>query len=154
MIRNIYITIAVLCLLLNAAAYGNPDGQNISTGTQATLRQAVARLAEIFPDSYPADEVLSALDKYSDDQDAEAFAVLQWRALVELNPLLNRQPLLFVERRPYAYDHHNTHNFSPGAPNEFCSAGLLPGATLKMIDFSRGGRCSDAAASLHFECWA
>jgi hypothetical protein len=139
MIRNIYITIAVLCLLLNAAAYGNPDGQNISTGTQATLRQAVARLAEIFPDSYPADEVLSALDKYSDDQDAEAFAVLQWRALVELNPLLNRQPLLFVERRPYAYDHHNTHNFSPGAPNEFCSAGLLPGATLKMIDFSRGG---------------
>jgi len=64
---------------------------------------------------------------------------LRFEALVNRTPLLNRQPLLFVQRHPYAYDHHNTHNISPGAPNENGHARLRPGSALNMIDFSRSG---------------
>ena len=36
----------------------------------------------------------------------------------QLPPVLDGQPILFVTRKQYAADHHNTHTMFPSAPNE------------------------------------
>jgi hypothetical protein len=85
---------------------------------------------------YPAGRLRAAVEAAAGD--ADAFAALTRQALVTENPLLTRAPLLFVARRQYSKSHHNTHNFSPRDPTEFCEAPLQPGAALKTIDLRSG----------------
>jgi len=129
--------IAILMFALAATA-AEPD-VGVLSKTAQPLRDAVRKLDELFAADYPAAEMMAAIDVVVASGDEKALDVLRFEALVKRNPLLNRQPLLFVQRHPYAYDHHNTHNISPGAPNENCHARLRPGSALKMIDFSRSG---------------
>ncbi len=124
-----------MCAL--AATAAEPDASGLATSAQS-LRNAVCKLDVLFPAAYPAAEMMAAIDGVVASGDEKALDALRFEALVKRNPLLNRQPLLFVQRHPYAYDHHNTHNISPGAPNENCHAKLRPGSALKIIDFSRG----------------
>ena len=60
------------------------------------------------------------------------------REAVLANPLLTRQPILFVVRNQYARDHHNTGTmFHPGEIN----AGSFRGSgAIRTIDFARDGR--------------
>lgn len=127
---------SVMCVL--AATAAEPDAGTLSVSAQP-LRDAVRKLDEIFSTAYQAAEIMAAIDAVVASGDQQALEALRFEALVKRNPLLNRQPLLFVQRHPYAYDHHNTHNFSPGAPNEQCNAKLRPGSALKMIDFAHDG---------------
>ncbi|MFP4056542.1 MAG: hypothetical protein ACLF0G_06715 [Candidatus Brocadiia bacterium] len=110
------------------------------------LRLAIADLAATFGDRYPHAKAflarLEALERRAEDGTAEApqrfskqLERLRFEALVA-NPLVSGQPILYVVRRQYRPDHHNTATlFQTGEINEEKFTG--PGA-LKAIDFSRG----------------
>jgi hypothetical protein len=66
-------------------------------------------------------------------------ARLQREALLA-NPLVSGQPILFVVRRQYRGDHHNTATFFPAAKREYNDGGFTPGGAIKVIDFARGGQ--------------
>ncbi len=55
------------------------------------------------------------------------------------NPLLARQPVLFVTRQQYAPDHHNTATLFQ--TDEINTNSFTPGGKMKIIDFKHGGRC-------------
>ncbi len=113
------------------------------------LVDLVARFGPDYPDgaAYQAqlDEIRSqaaqlqaATDITQTDWDslAEAFEELQRTALIA-NPLVSGQPLLFITRPRYHYDHHNTETIHQrGEINEHLFRG---GAALKTIDFGQGG---------------
>lgn len=116
----------------------------------AAVRAAVNDLMSTFGDEYARGaEFLARLDrierrlKTAEDADIEAllaeFDRLQRRALLA-NPLLIRQPILFVERPQYKADHHNTATmFQTGEINTKSFAG---GGALKTIDIANGERTS------------
>ena len=116
-LKTVPLLIASWMCALAAPASGSGAGALVASAQP--LRDAVLALDALFPDAYPAAEIVAAIDAVVASGDEQALDALRFDALVTRNPLLNRQPLLFVQRQPYAYDHHNTHNFSPGAPNEF-----------------------------------
>ena len=113
------------------------------------LRGAIKHLAASFGDGYPdAEAYLEELDRLelamaeASGEEArqleDQFEALRREALVA-NPLVTRQPIVYVVRRQYQYDHHNTHNFSPDAEHEFNQGEFRPGAALKKLDLSEGG---------------
>ncbi|MCB1126470.1 MAG: hypothetical protein KDM81_08250, partial [Verrucomicrobiae bacterium] len=61
------------------------------------------------------------------------------RGVLLNHPLLRETPLLFVVRRQYAPDHHNTATFFPSARNEYNNGQFTPGGALKAIDLAAGG---------------
>jgi len=63
----------------------------------------------------------------------------QQRAALLANPLVSRQPILFVVRNQYRPDHHNTATFFPAAQHEYNDGAFSPGGALKAIDFAAGG---------------
>jgi len=112
------------------------------------LRQAIEHLVSTYGDRYPRgpafldqlDELEAVLDEGGGADPGgiqAAFEALRREALVA-HPLLDT-PLLFVVRQQYAYDHHNTHNFSPDAENEFNHGPFRPGSALKRLDLRDGG---------------
>jgi len=56
------------------------------------------------------------------------------------NPLIQQQEILFVVRRQYAPDHHNTATFFPKARTEYNNGKFTGGGALKAIDLRAGGR--------------
>ena len=119
-----------------------------SPGDPATLRAAVEDLIATFGTRYPrGPEYLARLAgitrRFSSGQGAEEheaqaeFESLQREALAA-NPLVSGRPILFVVRRQYQPDHHNTATlFQTGEINTAKFAG--PGA-LKAIDLAAGGK--------------
>ena len=113
------------------------------------LRRAIEHLRDRFPREYSQGaDYLQQLDRLearmaaSPGQQMEElqaeFDALRYQALVA-NPLVSGQPILFVVRQQYTYDHHNTHNFSPDAEHEFNQGHFRPGSALKIFDLAAGG---------------
>ena len=105
--------------------------------TREPLRLAIVDLMATFPDQYPrGSEFLErfnicARDPYS----TEIFERLQRDALLA-NPLVSGHPVLFVARRQYKPDHHNTETmFQTGEIN---TASFEGGAALKTLDLKTG----------------
>ena len=136
--------VALLAGLLLSA--GAPAARCESFGDPATLKAAVNHLATQFGARYPgANGYLARLteierqwnsaDPSVAKQAKAAFAALQREALMA-NPLVRKQPILFVVREQYLSDHHNTATlFHTGEPN--CSK-YRPGGALKIFDPQTG----------------
>jgi len=101
------------------------------------LRAAIEHLIDAFGDRYAkGPEYLARLNEVEATGDAAAIEALRRDALIA-NPLVSRQPILFVVRTQYARDHHNTGTmFQNGEINERSFRG---GGAIKTIDFGRGG---------------
>jgi len=81
------------------AASAGPDAK--------ALRAAIADLIKAFGAKYPDGKAfLAELDKPA-NQSGAALAALQRKALLA-NPLVSGQPILYVSRKQYPGDHHNT----------------------------------------------
>ena len=111
-----------------AERYGEsiPDAEELLTETAELVRTADEIRAA------PPDE--SALERAGELR--RAFEALQRRALLS-HPVLREHPILFVTRRQYRVDHHNTATmFQVGEINVGSFEG---GGALKTIHFGRGG---------------
>ena len=101
----------------------------------ASLRAAIQDLMETFPKEYGrGPEFLDKLAAYESqaNTNAEGFLRLQREALVA-NPLVSGRPILYVARRQYKPDHHNTETmFQSGEINtaSFEGGGALRAITL------------------------
>ncbi len=111
------------------------------------LRAAIEDLMTTFGDRYPSGrEYLTKLanierrmnkaDEHDSDKINAEFANLQREALIA-NPFVSNQPILFVVRRQYKEDHHNTATmFKTGEINTRSFRG---GGAMKSIDFAKAG---------------
>ena len=105
----------------------------------AALRDAVADLRASFGAAYPrGGEFMERLAGWEKNPASGDFAALQREALLA-NPLVSGKPILFVVRKQYRGDHHNTATFFPSAQHEYNDGQFTPGGALKVIDFARGG---------------
>ena len=108
-------------------------------GETDSLRQAVTDLMATHGAGYPGGaEFLRRLAVLEQSPNPADFARLQREALVA-NPLVSGQPILFVVRRQYRGDHHNTATFFPSAQREYNDGQYTPGGALKLIDFAQDG---------------
>jgi hypothetical protein len=83
-----------------------------SGGTAADkLRAAIEELEKMYGSRYPSQALLGKLATLEAGDDAEALEAFAREALVVSNPLLAGQPILFVTRKQYRPDHHNTETF-------------------------------------------
>ncbi len=144
-----------LCLLPMAAALAlggqaqrEAAPQQQFEATAKSLRLAIADLAETFGARYPkAKDFLGRVEAVerqlldaSPQELQKALADLQalQREALVANPLVSGQPILFVVRKQYAGDHHNTETmFQTGELPAGKFAG--PGA-IKAIDFAAGSQ--------------
>jgi hypothetical protein len=110
-----------------------PSGNSVQAVDKDALVQAIRDLAGTFPDSYPrAEAYLRRLDAARTEAD---FLSLQREALTA-NPLLRRQPILYVVRAQYAPDHHNTETmFQTG---EICADKFRGPGAVKVIHLDSG----------------
>ncbi len=116
-------------LTVAAAAEDDWDRQTTS------LRAAVDDLAKTYGGGYPAGAgFLSRLDALQRG-DTAALDALRREALLA-NPLLVRQPLLFVVRPQFAPDHHNTETFFQ--TGEINTGSYRSGGALKVLDVGTG----------------
>ncbi|HEY3325283.1 MAG TPA: hypothetical protein VGP72_32825 [Planctomycetota bacterium] len=123
------------------------QGGTLTLAPTAALRAAIEDIAATFGSRYPrAQEFLQRLEKLEKaiaSENAEEaqkakteLSALQREALTT-NPLVGGQPLLFVVRKQYRPDHHNTETmFQTGEIN---TGSFQGGGALKTIDFARGG---------------
>ena len=112
------------------------------------LREAIEYLTKSYGDVYPHGAMfLTQLDQLESElcetdenvlYDYDRFEKLKRQALLS-NPLIRNHPVLFVVRHQYTYDHHNTHNFSPDAENEYNQGHFRPWSALKILDMKDGG---------------
>ncbi|HID75920.1 MAG TPA: hypothetical protein EYP56_07980 [Planctomycetaceae bacterium] len=135
---------AVLVAAFGAAgqpAVAEPEGVG-------PLRAAVEDLLATFPERYvEGREYLERLDRIAGGlAQATGSARDVWREELEelrreallANPLLSRQPILFVVRHQYRRDHHNTATmFQTGEIN---TASFQGGGAIKTIDSGAGSR--------------
>ncbi len=113
----------------------------------SAVRQAIDDLTTTFGERYPQGrafaerwDALAAREAAMGKTPEFDRELAQLRREVLLaNPLLTQTPLLFVVRRQYRPDHHNTATFFPQAANEYNDGAFTPGGALKVIDFARGG---------------
>jgi hypothetical protein len=123
-------SLAALTLLISAAA------TPAATADRVALEFAIRDLAATFGTEYPAAEAYIERLANLPAGDATGLETLRREALLA-NPLLRRQPLLFVVRRQFAPDHHNTETFfQVGEINTHAYRG---GSALKILDVA-GGR--------------
>lgn len=120
---------AALALLLVTAAVSTAAGDRVA------LESAIRDLATTFGPEYPgAGTYLERLSKLPED-DAAGLESLRREALLA-NPLLRRKPLLFVARRQFAPDHHNTETFFQ--VGEINTRSYRGGSALKLLDLAKG----------------
>ena len=134
MSRRIASIAAGLLLLLTVNAHSS------ETGNRSSLRAAIQDLAATFGDRYPhAPAYLARLAALENRLDAAAdeFRALRRESLLA-NPLVSGQPILFVVRRQYARDHHNTATFFPAAQHEYNDGRFQRGGAIKTIDVKTG----------------
>lgn len=112
-----------------------------------SLRAAIEDLSTTFPKRYPnGPQYLARLDRLQKQIEQSAGDQLETleteldelsREALVANPLVSGQPILYVLRRQYRSDHHNTATmFQTGEINTGSFTGT---AALKTIDFARGG---------------
>ncbi len=142
--RRRVVGLALLLLL----AWGNLERATAAPRTQqtASLRAAVEDLIATFGARYADGNgflaELNVLERQlaSDRNRKESLSKLESlrvRAL-RANPLVSGQPLLFVVRKQYRPDHHNTATmFQNGEIN---TGSFQGGGALKTIDFGAGGK--------------
>ncbi|MBN2474935.1 MAG: PD40 domain-containing protein [Pirellulales bacterium] len=118
-----------------------------SQSAEASLRAAVEDLVASFGNRYPKGrEYLARLDRLQEqiarasgrqaDTLRQELCALAREALLA-NPLVSGQPILFVVRRQYRSDHHNTATmFQTGEIN---TGSFTGGGAVKLIDFRRDG---------------
>ena len=113
------------------------------TPTAEPLLAAIRDLAQSFPADYrDAGRYLARLDQIEalaeQGQDVQSeLAALRREALLA-NPLVKGRPILFVVRKQYARDHHNTGTmFHPGEIN---AGSFQGGGAIRAIDFGRNGK--------------
>jgi hypothetical protein len=76
---------------------------------RASAEPLLAAVAELGAQSgYRSDELLARIDAACEAGDPEALGALAREALVRRNPLVTARPILFVTRKQYRPDHHNT----------------------------------------------
>jgi hypothetical protein len=100
-ICGIAVGLCILVQVCNAAEkIAKPEvapRENVGVSTKA----AIEELGRLYP-KYPSAQLLQELET---TQDLDSF---QRKALVTLNPIVNASPILFVTRKQYRSDHHNT----------------------------------------------
>lgn len=112
------------------------------------LRAAVEDLIDTFGGAYPdgpgylarIEDLTSQLGKAAGQEAEKLQAKLETlrREALIANPLVSGRPLLFVVRRQYKSDHHNTATmFQTGEIN---TGSFQGGGALKAIDFGHGGQ--------------
>jgi len=112
-----------------------------------SLREAIVDLSNSFPDKYDKSlltdvdclqkQLMVVKDKKQLQKMAGELEKLKYKSLLA-NPLLREHSLLFVARKQYLKDHHNTATlFQKGEINW---QKFTPGGALKIIDFANGGR--------------
>lgn len=95
------------------------------------LRRAIQKLGARYGDQYPAKRLLSRLESIA-SEDMEAFR----RETLLASAALQRHPILFVVRRQYRSDHHNTATmFQNGEVNTDSFEG---GSAIKTLDAATG----------------
>jgi hypothetical protein len=119
---------AALAVLAAASAPSAADDR-------AALEAAIRDLAATFGDGYPAAETYLGRLAALPENDATGLDSLRREALLA-NPLLRRQPLLFVVRRQFAPDHHNTETFFQ--TGEINTGSYRGGSALKTLDIASG----------------
>ena len=100
------------------------------------LRVAINELAERFGARYPSAVLLERLGAAEAAGDEAQLDAVAREALVARNPLMNAQPILFVTRKQYRPDHHNTETmFQTGEINtdKYDTEGAL-----KVLDAASG----------------
>jgi hypothetical protein len=81
----------------------------VSGGIAANhLSAAIEELGKMYGARYPSKALLTKLEAVEAGGDAAALEAFAHEALVVNNPLLTDQPILFVTRKQYRPDHHNT----------------------------------------------
>lgn len=102
------------------------------------LRDAILDLQSRFGPRYPqADTFLRRLETLEASRDAAGLAALAREALVA-NPLVSGQPILYVARKQYRSDHHNTETFFQ--TGEINTGSYDTHGILKSVDFAQGGK--------------
>ncbi len=139
--KSVVFAVAV-SIVLAMAAIAEPGTADavVSLNTPAALRAAIEDSVAAYGGEYPGGQAfLNRLQNIEFDLNSaktrKAFADLQREALIA-NPLVSGQPVLFVSRKQYEKDHHNTATlFQTGEINTQKFKG--PGA-LKTIDLATG----------------
>ena len=148
--RTGYLVVAIvgvsLWLAPPAAGRQGGSGQEAARALGArdeALRWAIEDLVATFPERYPRGaEYLRRLDAIEAEtaeipDRPDRLDALRREALIA-NPLVSDHPLLFVVRRQYRSDHHNTATlFQTGEVN---TASFEGGSALKTIELGEGGR--------------
>ena len=145
---------AVKCLLKSAACAALLLAHLASASEADSVRSAIGDLMATLGPRYPhGAEFLASLQRHEERlrttissgaavEDRKALQErleLQQREALLANPLVSGQPLLFVVRKQYRNDHHNTATFFPAALHEYNDGAFTPGGALKAIDFASGG---------------
>jgi len=103
---------------------------------RVAIESAIRDLATTFGTEYPAAEIY--LERFAAlSVDAAAGLDALRREALLANPLLLRQPLLFVVRRQFAPDHHNAETFFQ--VGEINTRSYHGGSSLKILDVAGGG---------------
>jgi hypothetical protein len=115
---------------------------------EESLRAAIGDLIATFGPRYPrGEEYLARLDRIREQKknasgEQAKVLVAQLQALgrdaLIANPLVSGRPIVFVVRRQYRSDHHNTATMFQTA--EINTRSFAGPAALKTIDLARGGR--------------
>lgn len=110
---------------------------NISDEERTALKTAIEDLIGTFGDRYPNGAGYLARLRSIKRNDHGGFLELQREALVA-NPLISGQPILFIMRRQYKSDHHNTATMF--VTREINTHSFVGGGAMKTVDFSKGGQ--------------
>ena len=149
--------VATLAVCLLVALAGSVDAARKKRAPQTaeaprlgeeSLRAAIGDLIATFGPRYPrGEQYLARLDRIREQKKTASgeqakVLVAQLQALSRealiANPLVSGRPILFVARRQYRSDHHNTATmFQTGEINTRSFTGP---AAVKTIDLARGGR--------------
>lgn len=106
------------------------SGDVLESGSPDSLRAALRRMAVAYGPTFPrGDEFLKRLE--APPRSPEEFAALRRDALLS-HPLLQAHPLVFVVRKQYRRDHHNTETFFQ--KGEINTGSYEPPGVLKRLD--------------------
>lgn len=127
--------LVLITVLMGQAA----RGQAPATPSEfESLRAAVTHLMSAYGTGYPGGEsLLSAISDAESRGDLETLASLRSRAL-RAHPRLARHPMIFVERRQYPSDHHNTGNIFQTGEINHAKFRQMAGGALKVLNVEKG----------------
>jgi len=99
------------------------------------LRAAIEHMIKTYGDRYPDGKAFLAELARPANQTGAAFAALQKKALIA-NPVVSGQPILYVVRKQYRGDHHNTATMFQ--TNEINTGKFTPTGPLRAVDLKTG----------------